>query len=622
MNVQGIVDVARRYIPSLSLPPAHLRVFQRTQCTHLHPGYGFLSELPLLPEALEKYRIMFIGPSSDVLRVASDKMLSRELAVSLGVPVAPGRRVQTVEKVKSFARDTGYPVIIKALDGGGGRGIRVVDKEDGIEKAFKRCLGESPSHQLFVEKALTGPGWKHIEVQIIGDGTAVNHFWERECSVQRRFQKLIETSPSLLPRSSLTPLLNASLTLASHLSYKGLGTSEFLLNSSTSEWVFLEINPRVQVEHTITEEVNNVDLVEMQLGLFKSPPETLASLGLLDPPRLPKSFAVQLRLTAEDPARNFTLSTGTVRGVSWPAGRGVRVDTWLSSSPALNEEEEEWEVTPDYDSLLAKIIVHHQSWEGVCQLAERALGEVGVKGVKTNLGVLLGVVRHPEWRKGGVDTLWLERSLGEVIQMGGGGRGVRGLERRKEDKPMAGSSGEGILLQPGSTFSLLLSPSTESKEEKHTITLQSLTTNAFPSSLSGTVLSSFHPTPHTFSLSLSSSAAAVAGELANPRDANHVAAPMGGKVVEVHLALSYLIDGGGAEKREMVRVRRGETLLVMSVMKMESVVLAPRDGWVERVGRGVKVGEVLGEGGWFVFLLGRGGVDCDWSMLGRVRGDW
>lgn len=164
-------------------------IAQRNHCSHVHPGYGFLSESPALCEALANCAptVTFIGPAQETLRIASDKMLSRDMATSLNVNVSPGTRVSSATDVLAFARDAGYPVMIKALDGGGGRGIRVVSKEEELEEAFKRCLGESPSKQVFAEKALVGSGWKHVEVQIIGDGTgSVNHFWERECSVQRR----------------------------------------------------------------------------------------------------------------------------------------------------------------------------------------------------------------------------------------------------------------------------------------------------------------------------------------------------------------------------------------------------------------------------------------------------
>ncbi|KAJ3513150.1 hypothetical protein NLJ89_g3111 [Agrocybe chaxingu] len=583
----------------------------QTQSTHLHPGYGFLSENPSLPIALSlarrgSVRVIFIGPTADTLRIASDKMLSRDFAMSLNINIAPGTRVSSASDVRSFAKaaGVGYPVMIKALDGGGGRGIRVVESEEGVEEAFKRCLGESPSKQVFAEKAFTGPGWKHIEVQVIGDGTgAVNHFWERECSVQRRFQKIVEMAPSGLSRKAVQPLIDASLKLASHLKYKGLGTFEYLVNAVTNSWIFLEINPRVQVEHTITEEVTDVDLVRVQLLLFSSSRFSLASLSLSNPPPPPSSFAVQLRLTAEDPARGFQLAPGTITSseIVWPQGRGVRIDTWLSQGPGASSGEAKWIVGTDLDSLLAKIIVRGRSFEEMNQKARRALRELRVdsQAVKTNATVLAGVLDHPNWVSGTIDTLWLERNLPSVLELGEQAVGQRtktkGLDNKQKTISSSAAVGPGTtLLQPGSLFHLSLSgdsrPST-----KHTITLSSLATNAFPEKLSGTLQSSFFPgstTPLSFELTQSTSAAVSSGdfELADPNDKSHVAAPMTGKVVEVHPAI--LASG---HDKEMRLVRKGEPLLILSVMKMENVVAAPSDGYVGRVGRGLRVGVVFGE---------------------------
>ncbi|KAF8970403.1 hypothetical protein BDZ97DRAFT_1914705 [Flammula alnicola] len=587
---------------------AIIKIATSTQCTHLHPGYGFLSESPALPLALAKAgSIIFVGPSPETLQISSDKMLSRDLATSLG--------------------GVGYPVMIKALDGGGGRGIRVVEAETGVDEAFKRCLGESPSKQVFAEKALTGPGWKHIEVQIIGDGTTVNHLWERECSVQRRFQKIVEIAPSQLPRQVIHPLLDASLKLANHLKYKGLGTFEYLINTQSHNWVFLEINPRVQVEHTITEEITDTDLVRAQLLLF-TPQATLSSLRLSIPPLPPTTNAIQLRLTAEDPKRAFQLSPGPIRAsdVTWPAGRGVRVDTWLTSGPYANEAssdmdpDAEWVVGTDFDSLLAKIIVRGRSFEEATAKARRALREIGIGGgVKTNATVLAGVIDHPNWASNAIDTLWLERNAVEILQLGdeavasASGGSVDGhklkmrLGNAKADAAATSSIGASILLQPGTLFNLTLSPSAPSSTtqtatssispttltSKHTLTLSTIAQNAFPSTLSGTLQTSFSSTPLAFSLVQSTSAAVSSGafEFADLNDERHVAAPMTGKIVEVHPALTA-VDATSDSRL----VRKGEVLLVLSVMKMENVILAPFDGAVERAGKGIKAGVVLGEG--------------------------
>ncbi|RDB30517.1 Pyruvate carboxylase [Hypsizygus marmoreus] len=584
-------------------------IAKRTLCTHLHPGYGFLSESPSLTLTLPE-SIVFIGPSPETLNIASDKLLSRDLAAKLGVTIAAGRRALSSEDVRAFGRVEGYPVMIKALDGGGGRGIRIVEAEEGIEEAFNRCLGESPSRQIFVEKALTGPSWKHIEIQIIGDGTgAVNHLWERECSVQRRFQKIIEMAPSRLPSEVIRALTESSIKLARHLKYRGLGTFEYLVNSRTLEWVFLEINPRVQVEHTITEEVTGVDLVRTQLLLFTHS-TTLASLSLSEPPPPPKGYAIQLRLTAEDPSRSFRLSPGTVKAtdVTWPMGHGIRIDTWLSSSPLSGDMLPEWTVGTEFDSLLAKVIARGGSFEEATQRATRAMRELKFGGpLKTNSTVLAGVLGHPDWLLGNIDTLWLERNLDAVIILGASvlqsRRSSRGLLKTptKGQTAINVSAAPGnVLLQPGALFHLTLAPVGSGgealAEAKHTLTLSSIAHNGFPDKLSGTLQTSLSPTPLAFSLSQSTSAAVASSafELADPNNALHVASPFTGKIVELHPAL-LPPKGGGSEERGRY-VRKGETILILSVMKMESVITAPQDAFVERLGKGIKVGVVLGEG--------------------------
>ncbi|THH30560.1 hypothetical protein EUX98_g3628 [Antrodiella citrinella] len=581
MNAQYLVNIARRF-----------------NCTHVHPAYGFLSENADFAALLSQVAndgsspITFVGPPSDVLRTTSDKMLARNLAASLNVHVAPGIHVQSVPEVLSFVQSqvsqshtAGYPVILKALDGGGGRGIRIVYQASELEDAFKRCLGESPSRQLFVEAAMIGPGWKHVEVQIVGDGTGeVTHLWERECSVQRRFQKIIEMSPSSLPRDRVQPLLDASLKMARHLKYRGLGTFEFLIDTASERWIFLEINPRLQVEHTITEEITGVDLVRASL-LLSLPSASLSAIipSVYPSPSLPKGHAIQLRLTAEDPAKSFQLSTCTIKpvDVAWPGGNGVRVDTWLTSASGGDEGPVNWEVGTDFDSLLAKVIVHGETFEQTNRKALRALREVRLgKSVTTNSELLAGVLLSPAWIDGNIDTLWLERNLGDVLD-----KGKRALSRTSAgvrfgsgaNDSSAGSSAAGgsVLIQPGATFSLILSPSEEGPsavKEKHTLTMTTVAHNAFPEELSGTLQTSLSSTPLSFHLTravsvLGSSAAAF--ESPNPRDPGHIPCPLTGKIVELHPAL---LDNG--------RVKKGETLVVLSVMKMETVVTAAVE-WYE-----------------------------------------
>ncbi|KAF8645585.1 hypothetical protein AX16_007719 [Volvariella volvacea WC 439] len=631
MNADKIADVCRR-----------------TRCTHVHPGYGFLSESPALALALSKLpgRPVFIGPDVEVLQVASDKVRSRELARSLGIAVCPGERVHSLADVRDFARQHGFPVMIKALDGGGGRGIRLVRAEPDIEEAFTRCQGESPSRQLFVEKALVGPAWKHIEVQIVGDGTGqVNHFWERECSVQRRYQKIVEFAPSRLPRVIIQPLLSTSIGMASRLRYRGLGTFEYLANAQTGEWVFLEINPRVQVEHTITEEIMGVDLIRLQLLLFGQS-ATLASLDISAPSAFPTTHAIQLRLTAEDPANNFKLTPGTVeaRNLVWPCGPGIRVDSWIASGPSVEPPLTNWTVGTDFDSLLAKIIVRGRTFAEASHRAERALKEIRLGGgLKTNIEVLAGVIAHSQWYSGAISTSWLEQNLEEILALGRTTLktmpSALGLKIPKQvDAGHAAKShiSGNATLQPGTLFHLTLSPVGSSASspvstrtgtttpsvlsaanQKHTLTLTSIAHNNFPEQLSGVLQSSFSNTPYTFSLLQSSTSAAgiqaALFELADPNDPCQIASPLTGKIVEIHPALVEASGsgGGGTSHSHSAtgpkgsvstatysarRVKKGETLVVLTAMKMENAVVAPHDGFVSRIGKGVKPGVVLGEG--------------------------
>ncbi|PFH47292.1 hypothetical protein AMATHDRAFT_152507 [Amanita thiersii Skay4041] len=572
----------------------------RAGCTHIHPGYGFLSESTQLAVQTSEASLTFIGPSPTTLRMASDKLLSRQEAEAAGIPVASGKHVSSTRDIHEFAQMVGYPVMIKALDGGGGRGIRLVDSPESIDEAYKRCLGESPSRQVFVEKSLSGRGWKHVEVQIIGDGRGnVNHMWERECSVQRKFQKIVEIAPSHLSRSAVQPLIDASLKLAKRWKYQGLGTFEYLINSETREWVFLEVNPRVQVEHTITEEICNVDLVRAQLLLSISG-TTLASLGLQNPPPAPTQSAIQLRVTAEDPALGFRLSSGVFPAsqLSWPAGRGVRVDTWLTTGSNADPLAE-WTVGTDFDSLLAKLIVRASSFEEATQKGIRALKETRIGGnVKTNVELLAGVLSTADWMAGTIDTLWLERNLDEVLTSG---RGMLGPQKRAFSIPQKSvvaaipSSGNAMLL-PGSIFNLTLSPEkptqNQTSQMKHTLTVSSIAHNAFPERLSGTLHTSLTSEPLMFSLTQSNStgvSSAASFEIADPSNPSHIVSPLTGKIVELHPVLLGRVDGSRT-------IGKGETLVVISAMKMENVVTSPLDVTIERVGKGIETGVVLAEG--------------------------
>jgi len=393
-----------------------------------------------------------------------------------------------------------------------------------------------------------------------------------------------------------------------------------------------------------------VDLVRAQLLLFASPSVSLFDVHITPPLLLPNVHAIQLRITAEDPTKGFQLSPGILRPheVIWPGGGGIRVDTWLTSAGSNETKDIEWLVGTDFDSLLAKVIVKGATFEEAIQRGLRALRELrlggsNTAGIKTNVSVLLGTLSHPDWKheSGAIDTLWLERNLQDVLQLGSE---LTSIQHQRKTKGLDASLGiassphsesaiaagrTNVLLQPGSLFHLTLSNSGGESEpsiehavssgretRKHTITIASIGQNAFPEVLSGSFFSTFFDSktnqrPIAFSLVQSTSANAVSSgefELANPNDPTHIAAPMTGKIVELHPALKEAqiqkqSNSSSLNHDSRVRVRKGEALLIFSVMKMENVIAAPFDGYVEKIGSGVRNGAIIGEGTLVCVLL-------------------
>lgn len=385
----------------------------------VHPGYGFLSESPDFCDQLAASGVVFVGPGADILRRTGDKLSARRLAQDCGVPVLPAlaEPVSTVDGLETFAHKVGFPIIIKAVDGGGGRGIRLVNEAATLRASFDRAVGESPSRKVFAEKAAMD-GFRHVEVQILGDGRGnVCHFWDRECSIQRRFQKIVEIAPATLSSCEglRARIIESAMHMAKSINYSSLGTWEFLVSPKTSEFYFMEVNPRLQVEHTITEAICGCDLVRFQLLLALSTrnPASVQRYPWLvlpgahsaaDPP--PPCYAVQLRITAEDPQQSFAASIGRIRQVVWPGGNGLRVDTHLRAGSV---------VTSDFDSLLAKVIVTGADWDAVVEKAGRALQDTVVNGVTTNLGLLQNIVRATDFRRREFNTQWLESNLPRII---------------------------------------------------------------------------------------------------------------------------------------------------------------------------------------------------------------
>ncbi|MFA1544146.1 acetyl-CoA carboxylase family protein [Actinomadura monticuli] len=376
--------------------------------TAVHPGYGFLSENADFAARCAAAGLTFIGPRPDLLELFGDKARSRELAREAGVPVMPGTAgAVSLAGAEAFAREHG-PVMLKAVAGGGGRGMRVVAGPDEMAAAYERCRSEALASfgrgDLYAERYV--PRARHIEVQVAGDGTgAVTHLWERDCSVQRRHQKLIEIAPApALPAGVRDALLEAALRMAARVRYDGLGTFEFLVAGAES-W-FLEANPRLQVEHTVTEEITGVDLVKTQIRLALG--EDLAGAGLAGPPNA-AGCAVQVRVNTEtiDADGAPRPRAGTLTAFAPPSGPGVRVDTYGYAG---------YRTSLRYDPLLAKVVARAEDLPSAAARAHGALGEFEIAGVATSIPLLQGVLRHPDFTSGGADTSFIADHLPELLE--------------------------------------------------------------------------------------------------------------------------------------------------------------------------------------------------------------
>ncbi|MEQ1883925.1 MAG: pyruvate carboxylase [Bryobacteraceae bacterium] len=375
----------------------------------IHPGYGFLSENPALPRACEKAGITFVGPSAHLLELLGDKTAARHLAEKAKVPIIPGTQdaIDDIRKVKDAAAGIGYPLILKAAFGGGGRGMRVVDSPDQLEARYGEASREAAAAfgngAVFIERFIRRP--RHIEVQVIGDrhGNVV-HLYERDCSVQRRHQKAVEVAPavSLDPRVR-NEICEAAVRIAKTAGYYNAGTVEFLLDTSTNDWFFIEVNPRIQVEHTVTEMVTGIDLVRSQILVAQGNELHGAEIGMPRQDQMPlHGYALQCRVTTEDPENNFSPDYGKIHTYRSPAGFGIRLDGGSAYGGAV--------ISPYYDSLLVKLTAWAGTFPQACARMDRALREFRVRGVKTNIPFLENVVNHDEFQKGTVTTRFLEEN--------------------------------------------------------------------------------------------------------------------------------------------------------------------------------------------------------------------
>jgi acetyl-CoA carboxylase biotin carboxylase subunit len=380
--------------------PRIIAAAEITGADAIHPGYGFLAENAEFAEIVRTSGITFIGPTPDQIRQMGDKAAARNLAHRLQVPTVPGSPgpVESLEDAMAIAGKIGFPVIIKAAAGGGGKGMRVATDLDGFTQAYnlarQEALAAFGSDQVYIEKYLARP--RHIEIQIMGDQHGrVMHLCERDCSVQRRHQKLIEEAPSPVVDQALREQIGASaVELAQAIQYVGAGTIEFLLDEDGS-FYFMEMNTRIQVEHPVTEMCTNFDLVKEQIRVAFGEPLSL----LLHGNRL-RGHAMECRVNAEDPARNFQPSPGLITAYHPPGGPGVRVDTHIYAG---------YTVPPYYDSLLAKVIVHGNDRDEAIARMRQALDSFIIEGVTTTIPFLGRVMRHPDFVAGTIDTKFLER---------------------------------------------------------------------------------------------------------------------------------------------------------------------------------------------------------------------
>ncbi len=406
----GTMLAARLADETVSVGPAHatksylnkqvmVQAAIDSGCDAVHPGYGFLSENAEFAEMVEAAGLVFIGPTPDTIRKMGDKARARQEAMAAGVPTVPGSAglVEDVAAAILAAREIGYPVMIKASAGGGGRGIRVARDAAELATLIPQATGEAKAAfgdgGLYLERFIGKA--RHIEVQILGDGTHAIHLFERECSLQRRRQKVWEEAPAACLRpDQREALCTSAVRLAERVGYRGAGTLEYLFDETTGEFFFIEMNTRIQVEHPVTEMITGIDLVRWMMRIANGEPLTIHQGDV----RL-NGHAVEARICAEDPALGFRPSPGTVTALEVPGGMGIRFDTMLYPGYA---------VPPFYDSLLGKLVAHDETREAAITRMARALRELRVEGLPTTAPLHQALAADPDVRAGVFHTRWLE----------------------------------------------------------------------------------------------------------------------------------------------------------------------------------------------------------------------
>jgi acetyl-CoA carboxylase biotin carboxylase subunit len=370
-----------------------------TGCDALHPGYGFLSEKPDLARLCETENVVFVGPRAETIEALGDKLAARALAAKAGVKTTPGTdHIETVDDAVAASREIGFPLVMKASAGGGGRGMYKAESESDLKEKFDRVSLEAESSfgdgRLFIERFVERA--RHVEVQAVGDGKGgVVHFGERDCTVQRRYQKLIEEAPSVaLSKRKRQELHDAAVSLLSVAKYANAGTVEFLYDTDRDEFYFMEVNSRIQVEHPVSEEVTGIDLIECQLSVASG-----NGIGVQQSGISVKGHAIEVRINAEDPYNNFRPAPGRLKSWTIPTGAGVRVDTHAT---------EGYLVPPYYDSMIGKLIVYGKTRDQVIHDTLKAIGDFRIDGVSTTLPLAAYIINHGDFRANKISTRWLE----------------------------------------------------------------------------------------------------------------------------------------------------------------------------------------------------------------------
>ncbi len=374
----------------------------------IHPGYGFLSENQELAKACSAADIIFIGPTAAQLDAVGDKLKARSHAIAAGLPVVPGGEVGSMEEALTLADTIGWPILVKAVGGGGGRGMKLVHESDKLIETMDMAMAEAQAAfgdpRVYLERYVSAG--RHVEVQVLGDGENMIHLGTRDCSIQRRYQKLVEEAPAPNLRDALREEMHqAAVIFGKHLKYRGLGTVELLVDCERDTFYFLEMNARIQVEHPVTEAICGLDLVAEQIAVAEGRPLHLSQADV----RL-SGHAIECRLNAEDWTRDFRPSPGTVTKAAFPIGEGIRIDTHMQAGA---------KVPPYYDSLVAKLIVHGGDRTAAVERMRQALSRCEINGITTNLAMHAELMEQAEFAAGGFTTAYFPRFLEQKIASGG-----------------------------------------------------------------------------------------------------------------------------------------------------------------------------------------------------------